>query len=232
MRTSRTATCAIILAAAAFVYAEEYAQFPGAATDSRTLRFKEKVEDIYSSGNYERAMLIYQKELAPKGDKYAQYMVGYMHLTGRGVAEDPAEALAWYRLAAERGEPKYIEARDELYQSLDSGELERSEALFADLWQRYGDKRLILELIRQDLVILSVQGGSGVARANSDARIASGYSISQDGNPYHRRVRTQLAERIHYLRTMPEDPPAAAEQSDIDALEESVRRELRDLELP
>ena len=37
-------------------------------------------------------MFIYREELAPLGDKYAQYMIGYMHEHGKGVDKDPAVA--------------------------------------------------------------------------------------------------------------------------------------------
>jgi hypothetical protein len=208
----------------------EYTQFPGAPTDSRTLRIKEKVEEIYSSGNYERALFIYQKELAPRGDKYAQYMVGYMHLTGQGAKENAAEALAWYRLAAERGEPKFLQARDALEQSLAAAVRERSAARFSELRQRYGDRRLILDLIREDLIILGRR--DGIAGAGPGARMESDYSGSRNGNPYFRRVRAQLAERLRYLDAMPDDAGVDAEPSGVDALEASVRRELRDLDLP
>ena len=53
---------------------------------------------------YERAFMIYEKELAPLGDKYAQYMVGYMYLNAQSVLQDKISALAWFRIAAERGE--------------------------------------------------------------------------------------------------------------------------------
>ena len=58
---------------------QTYSSFPGGATDHATLRTQERVEQLYISKSYERAYFIYRKELAPRGDKYAQYMIGYMH---------------------------------------------------------------------------------------------------------------------------------------------------------
>jgi TPR repeat protein len=216
------------------VSADEYRQFPGAPTDSRTLRIKDKVEEIYSSADYERAMLIYEKELAPRGDKYAQYMVGYMYLTGRGVETDPAEALAWYRLAAERGEPKFIQARDALYASLNEAALADSEDRFAELWQRYGDRKLILDLIRADLDVLRQHTEAGLSGSSPRTSIVSGYSGSESGDPYLRRVRAQLTERLEYLDAIVEDKATAgvAEESGVDAMEAKIRRELERLDLP
>ena len=40
---------------------------------------------------------------AEQGEASAQFNLGYMYATGRGVAEDNTEAVRWYRLAAEQG---------------------------------------------------------------------------------------------------------------------------------
>ena len=42
-------------------------------------------------------------ELAQQGDASAQLLVGSWYDTGQHVAEDDAEAVRWYRLAAEQG---------------------------------------------------------------------------------------------------------------------------------
>ena len=42
---------------------------------------------------------------AQKGDAVAQYNLGVMYDNGRGVAQSDAEALKWYRLAADQGNP-------------------------------------------------------------------------------------------------------------------------------
>lgn len=214
-------------------HAGQYAQFPGPLIDGSTLRFKQKVEEIYASGNYARALIIYEKELAPQGDKYAQYMTGYMHLTGRGVEPDPAQALAWYRLAAERGESKFIEARDALEETLSPDERQRANELFAELWQRHGDRRILLELVERDVGILREQAESAPALpgTESPAGIASGYSGSGSGNSYHRRVRAQLEERLRYLGALPDDPPGI-DDSRMDAIEAELRSEIDSLNLP
>lgn len=231
VRLSIAAIFACLLAAAVG-RSDEYAQFPGPPIDGSTLRFKQKVEEIYASGNYERALLIYEKELAPQGDKYAQYMVGYMHLTGRGVVPDPAKALAWYRLAAERGEPKFIEARDALEGTLAAGEQERAQSVFSELWQRHGDRRIILEMIEEDLELLGQREPAGlVGGAASGADISAGYSGNGPGNPYYRRVRAQLGERVRYLDSMPDDP-SGVDDSAMDAFEADLRRQLEALDLP
>lgn len=214
----------------------EYRQFPGVPTDSRTLKIQERVEAIFSSGDYGRALLIYEKELAPRGDKYAQYMVGFMHLTGKGVRKNPAEALAWYRLAAERGQGPLMEARDALRESLQPAGLERADARFAELWQSYGDRKLLLELVSSDLDILrrgAPADGPPVENAAPGPSLATGYAGTGIIDGYYRRVRERLRERLQYLSSTRDAAAAGIENpAAMEKLETRVRQELRALELP
>ena len=107
--------------------------FPRQAPDQNLIKTQQKVDELFEKGDYERAMFIYREELAPGGDKFAQYMVGYMHYSGRGVAEDQVEASAWYRLAAERGEESYIRVRDVLLSLFNEEQRARSDAIYAEL---------------------------------------------------------------------------------------------------
>ena len=216
--------------------ADDYRQFPGAPTDSRTLRIQERVEAVFSSGDYARALLIYEKELAPLGDKYAQYMVGFMYLNGKGVDENRAEALAWYRLAAERGEESFIKARDALWATLDPAELRRSDERFAALWQRHGDRKLILDLISRDLALLRRAGGpANGLRLDRDTTvsIAAGYAGNETNESYYRRVRERLTERLQYLSSLKDAEEAGVNNSAaVEALETEVRQELQAQDLP
>ena len=111
-------------------YAGSYKHFPGADADRETVHAQELVEQLYDSKQYKRALTIYETELAPIGDKYAQYMVGYMHLAGQGVEADRAIALAWYRIAAERNESAIVQARDKLFESLTPEEIDEGFAAY------------------------------------------------------------------------------------------------------
>lgn len=53
--------------------------------------------------NYGDAMGWYERQ-ATKGNPRAQYLFGYMHEAGEGVAEDAAIARSWYAKAAAQGE--------------------------------------------------------------------------------------------------------------------------------
>jgi hypothetical protein len=194
---------------------------------------QERVEAVYASGQFDRALLIYEKELAPLGDKYAQYMVGYMYLNAEGVAADKVQAAAWYRLAAERGEPLLQQTRDELISEMTAAERQASDRVFLDLWKYMGDRVLIMELIRRDMRTLRAQTGSRIpgATTNGPAVIfrPSGETV---GPNYYRDIRTRLEVRIAYLDARVEinDIVVADELERIRSAEIEVKDELAALE--
>lgn len=128
--------------------------FPGAEPDRRVLKIQEKVDKLFEKGDYERAIFIYREDLVPLGDKFAQYMIGYMYLTGKGVEQDVPTAAAWYRIAAERGDPSFVQARDEVLPLLNEQQRTESDRLHYDLHRQYGDVALLVSMIGKDLEIL------------------------------------------------------------------------------
>ena len=56
----------------------------------------------YQRGDYATAQKIFQT-LAAQGNAEAQYNLGFMYDSGKGVKQDYAEALKWYRLAVAQG---------------------------------------------------------------------------------------------------------------------------------
>lgn len=62
----------------------------------------EKGALAYEMGDYDRAYVEWWP-LANKGDAAAQNRIGYMYWSARGVKEDDAEALHWFRLSANQG---------------------------------------------------------------------------------------------------------------------------------
>jgi len=187
----------LILAAA---LADDFSQFPGASADGRTLDAQEQVESIYESGKYGRALLIYKEELAPIGDKYAQYMVGYMHLKGQGVEKNRPAALAWFRLAAERRELAILQARDSLFHQMSQEEIVESNRIYVELWRELGDNKLVLDLIRQDLKVLQTRTGSRIPNSGSSPiTIIDVRRGESSGDAYYDRVRKRVALRMDYL---------------------------------
>jgi len=214
-------------------YSQSYKPFPGDTVDQRTRSMQERVEAVYVAGDYERALLIYEKELAPIGDKYAQYMVGYMHLNAEGTPQDKANALAWFRLAAERGEPLLSQVRDELLLEMTPGEVAVSDRIFLELWKSMGDRALLMELIRRDMRTLRAQTGTRIPGSASSGSTAI-YKLSGEvvGPNFYRDIRNRLAVRIQYLDARVEisDDVLADEIQKIRSQEEAVKQELSAME--
>lgn len=125
--------------------------FPGGEPDRRVLEAQQKVDELFEKGDYERAYFIYRQELAPLGDKYAQYMVGYMNMVGKGVARDYIVGSAWYRLAAERGDESFSRARDEVWEQFNDELRGQSDEKYAELRLNYSDAMIIAAFVEKDL---------------------------------------------------------------------------------
>ena len=171
---------ALMLLVAAPVAAQQAGPFPGSPVDRATMRLGERVEELFDNGEYERAFFIYRNELAPIGDKYAQYMVGFMYETGTWVEEDPVLASAWYRLAAERGYQQFEQVRDGLLNSLTDVDQARSDELYLQLRREYSDVVLLLDLIEQDVAAMTARTGSRISGGTGPVTIVdprAGYVV-------------------------------------------------------
>lgn len=164
--------------------------------DSRTLSVQAKAEELFERGDYRRAHVIYRNDLAPIGDKYAQYMLGFMSLSGLGVEQDPVLASAWYRLAAERGEPgEFVAISDELLGQLDAVDRARSDDIYLGLRRDYSDIAISMREAREVFEDLSqVSTGSRLGSPASAVTIVeprAGSSLSGDALVYRQQRRMQ-----------------------------------------
>ena len=137
--------------------------------DSKTLSVQAKAEELFERGDYRRAHIIYLNDLAPIGDKYAQYMLGFMILRGLGVEQDPVLASAWYRLAAERGEPEeFVAIRDDVLGSLDAADRGRADDVYLGLRREYSDIAISMREASEEFENLSqVSTGSRLGVTSS-----------------------------------------------------------------
>jgi len=169
--------------------------------DAPTLRQQAKAEELYRNGHWERAYFIYVHDLAAIGDKYAQYMAGYMWHHGKGVANDPVRASAWYRLAAERDAPEFVEVRDQLLESLSETERLASDQVYITLRQTYSDLVLALAQLRKERDILAERPtGSRLSGSSSTVTIIdprTGVTITR--GEYVRRVEASMQRRLDYI---------------------------------
>jgi uncharacterized protein len=62
-------------------------------------------EAAYDRGDYTTALRLY-RPIAEQGNSYAQYEIGRIYSNGHGVPQNFAEALKWFRLAADQGNVK------------------------------------------------------------------------------------------------------------------------------
>lgn len=160
-----------------------------------------KVERIFVAGEYERAFFIYRNELAPMGDKYAQYMVGFMYHTGLGVEEDSVSAAAWYQLAAERDTREFVVVRDRLLHVMDQDDADLSRVMYRELRLRYCDLAVVFSSIKRNMKDLQGRTGSRVGGQTSPVTVienrASGFS---SGSDYYRRIEEELETRMILLK--------------------------------
>lgn len=170
--------------------------FPGGKPEQRILETQQKVDSLFEKGDYGRAYFIYRNELAPLGDKFAQYMVGYMTLTGKGVEQDIVAASAWYRLAAERGEANFTRVRDELWRHFNDKQRLQSDQEYMNLRIRYSDAMIVAGLIENDLAELERNAAEGVKTQNPGGSTA--LELAQ-GDADTVRIRESLATRLDYL---------------------------------
>lgn len=214
----------------ATVEAQRSKEAPSYFPDARSLTVQRKVDELFERGDYQRAYFIYRNELAPAGDKYAQYMIGYMHLMGMGAAEDPGAAFAWYRLAAERGTAEFAAVRDQLGRDLDASERRRADVLYPQLRREYSDLVVLLAAIKRDLRALKAQSGSRLAaQSNPMTVVDSRLPVSvKSGADYYGRIRRQLEANLVTLASLGKfsDMQTDPDRVDFDKLERRVAQRL------
>ena len=193
----RTLT-AILAVALTVQVADVRAQDINERGNARMVQLQQRVDELYERGKYERAYVIYRDELAAVGDKYAQYMVGYMTLQGKGVASDPVLASAWYRLAADRGTPEFVYVRDVLLADLDPTEMERSDRAYRDLRRRYSDVAILFRLVERDYSRLSQVTGSRLAPGGGSLSVVDTRG-GATGEDYYVQVHRQLEMHLEKL---------------------------------
>lgn len=145
--------------------------FPGVDGDPMIRRAVERAERAYKKGDYKQAMWLYETRLVTIGDKFAQYMVGYMHANGEGTERNPETAAAWFLLAAERGHPELVENSQAALRALSPELRDRARRQAEALREDLGDQTVVARLLLTDKEALRVQTGSRSEKCNQNGRI-------------------------------------------------------------
>ncbi len=195
----------------------------GTIIDAGTLRIQEKVEALFAAEEYKRAHFIYLHELAPIGDKYAQYMLGFIYEHGIGVETDLIEASAWYRIAAERGKAEFVEVRDSSLRYLSDEDREKADSRYLELRQRYSDLAVMLRQVREDYeTLMAVRtgtripgGGRSLVMMNPD---------QQAGDADLLAAERRIARGLAFLSTQLAKPEYNVRYTDLDI--DQLRRDV------
>ena len=153
-----------------------------------------------------------------------------MHWAGKGVQRDMGAACAWFRLAAQREDPLYMRARDEIWNLLNTEQQAQSDQIYIGLRAECGDVALLANLVESDLATLR-------SRANPDSLAISlvdrGGSGSRRESDQYDHVVERIEHRMSYLTQIlaSDDLILAAERSRFEQLEQQVIEEVEAYEV-
>ena len=97
--------------------------------------------------------------------KPAQYNLGVLYLNGHGSEVDLPRAMAWFALAAERGETQYVYAKQLLYAHLTPAQFEQANEIWRELLPTYGDATALVRAKARWREVLMSATGSRVGSA-------------------------------------------------------------------
>ena len=117
----------------------------------------------YDKGNYTTALEVW-KPLAAHGNNVAQFLVGWLYESGKGVGRNDAEALRWYSMSAEKGNHDAEAKVGEYYESGYAGQTSYSDAL--KWFQKSADQG---NAVAEFHLGAMYQDGKGVTKDNAEA---------------------------------------------------------------
>ncbi len=79
----------------------------------------------FDRGDYAAAHAAFEP-LAQQGNGEAQYMLGYLYATGKGVAKNETRAYQWFLLADEGGVPEARQSRDDLARRMTATQVDQA----------------------------------------------------------------------------------------------------------
>ena len=146
-------------------------------------------KSLYDAKNYKQAFPKL-KAAAEKGHKKAQYRVGLCYDKGRGVAEDDAQAVAWYQKSAAQD---YAKAQYQLGKCYKNGEgIAKDEKKAADLFMKAARQENADGMYQLAKCYLT---GTGVAKDEAKARswVRKAVKDEEDGDEIRADIQKDAA---------------------------------------
>jgi len=145
---------------------------------------QEMADQHYSEKRYGRAFRMYQK-LAEAGDKFSQYRMAFMYQHGYGVKQDMELAFIWSYLAAETGDPGFVQYHKQVRERMNDQQLDRAKPMAVSHLRQFGT---FAQAVRaKELISKELRKCSGSRTGNTCHKVrASGWKCglaSADGLP-------------------------------------------------
>jgi len=125
---------------------------------------------------YKRNDVAVLKRMAEAGDPAAQHKLGFMYANGRGVTQDEAAAVSWYRKAADQG---YANAQSNLGVMYANGQGVPQDYVQAHKWFNLGSARATAADDRDR----NAKNRDEVAAAMTPAQIAEAQRLASAWKP-------------------------------------------------
>jgi tetratricopeptide (TPR) repeat protein len=132
--------------------------------------------------DYEHAIAMY-KIAASWAYKPAEYNLGVLYLNGHGSPVDLPRAMAWFALAAERGEKQYVYAKQLLYANLTPDQFEQANEIWRELLPTYGDETALVRAKARWREVRNSATGSRVGSAATHLVIGGQVGMDNHGAP-------------------------------------------------
>lgn len=163
------------------------------------MKFFEYGVDAFRKGDYKHALDMY-KVAASWAYKPAEYNLAVMYFKGEGVPVDRARGAAWMVLAAERGDPRYVEARDVMITLLSKAEFAQTDEVWGQLKNTYGDEVALRRAKAQWAWVRSHRTGTRVGGATGPLYVgANDKPATHDGAGNHAGNASTLRAGWGYL---------------------------------
>ena len=143
----------------------------------------------YKKGDYETALQLF-RPFADDGRADAEYTLGFMYFSGKGVSPDYAEAARWFRLAAEQGRADAQHALGHLYLN---GQGVTQDNVLAYMWFDLAAAQGTQAVATQAAVIqAAATARDGLARQMTPAQIAQAQQLARDWKPMSHREEVDM----------------------------------------